>query len=756
MQYQAVRISIVLLVFLVFPGFSQKRPPKRSVVERGRLGTVTVKGGPQIPPEVAARREAFFEVWLAIKETYYDSTFGGLDWDKIKAEYEPKVKAAKTDAEAHELLNKMISRLGRSHLAVIPPEYYSVIDEVRSRVEVPKKGAGPKDEKSEALQEVIPLGGELARFGIGIDLKLIENRFIISRVDEGSAAAAVGLKTGYSIEKINGYLMSDMIREVQQYHASIRSPSLIQHLAGEIVELLINAEPGTYLDITYSDEGGTAKDMRVPRNKLVNAGPVYIAHNFPERTLSFQSSSLNEKVGYIRFNHFAVPVISKFCAAVEEHRNKESLIIDLRGNSGGMLAVLPVLSGMLASGEIDLGTVKYRSREERLVARSRKNHFLGNVIMLVDSGSASVTEVLALSFKENGRAILVGEKTAGEVLLSIAVPLATGAVFQYPIAGMKSSSGKIIEGSPIVPDVVVALDRKSLLEGRDTQLEAALKVAAEGRRSTATGQLYQALSPPSVLALTDKSAQSAPASPPPPVAKSGGDLNTAKEIRDFPPGHDARSQRVLTEYFAALGGKSAVAGIKSYRATGSIVLESTGTALSDEFEAFRVYPDKYAERHFSKVTGESRQRIEGQKIFVESEVGIDLELPVGFDVSMIDPLAPIIDLARAQELFPSLVFTGEYERDGRKAIVIEGFDGGKNVVAFAFDAQTKMLVNFTSQKKSISYGDYRKTGGFMIPHAIERNGFSLKVREWVFNSSFDPAVFERKVYCFDQAPKGKV
>ena len=70
------------------------------------------------------RMQSFYEVWNTISENYFDRTFSGLDWEKIREEFEPKAKSAKTDEELHSLLSEMVSRLKKSHFGIIPPEVY--------------------------------------------------------------------------------------------------------------------------------------------------------------------------------------------------------------------------------------------------------------------------------------------------------------------------------------------------------------------------------------------------------------------------------------------------------------------------------------------------------------------------------------------------------------------------------------------------------------------------------------------------------
>jgi C-terminal processing protease CtpA/Prc len=171
---------------------------------------------------------------------------------------------------------------------------------------------------------------------------------------------------------------------------------------------------------------------------------------------------------------------------------------------------------MLTTSSIDLGTSIYRKTSEPLRAPSKAKHFKGKIVILVNDSTASAAEMFALALRENGRAILVGEHTAGEALPSVAVKLATGAVFQYPIANYKSSGGKYIEGFGIEPDLKISPDRKVLLQGKDPQLDAALKIMSDQNA-------FLALTPvekPRIENGGFGSASSEAVAPPPPILKA--------------------------------------------------------------------------------------------------------------------------------------------------------------------------------------------------------------------------------------------
>src|SRR5262249_36779665 len=121
------------------------------------------------------RLETFEIVWRTIKEKHFDPTLGGLNWDKVREQYAPKVAAAKNDREFYDILDQMIGELHQSHFRVFPP------------------GSFPESESK------APESG-----GIGISIMMLDGKPVITRVDPGSRAAEAGLRPGFIIQKVDG------------------------------------------------------------------------------------------------------------------------------------------------------------------------------------------------------------------------------------------------------------------------------------------------------------------------------------------------------------------------------------------------------------------------------------------------------------------------------------------------------------------------------------------------------------------------
>jgi C-terminal peptidase prc len=768
MIYRTLVILTLLLCLSLGPAVAQKRKAIRpTTIYRGSIAKVVVEGPEaKLSPEAKRRHTAFLEVWSTIEESYFDPKFGNLDWQKIRTEFEPKVIAAKNDTELYALLRQMVGRLQVSHLSIIPPEVFDAIEDAKAeakareaiRAENLKKDGQSEGETKDEMTEFDPT----VPYGLGIDLALLEDKFVITRVGKDSAAERAGLKLGHAIESINGVSLLDMLARITQFYGSEQMAFVRHHVPAEIIESFINGEEDTFVDVKFSDGTGATKEARIPREPLRRDRTVVIAPNFPDRTLSFESSSLDPKTGYIRFNHFASALIPKFCTAVGEHVGKEALIIDLRGNSGGLLASLGVLMGMLTDKPTPIGTMQYRRSELPLTADPKAKNFKGRIVLLIDARTASAGEIFTQALRESGRALVVGEKSSGEALPSIAVRLTTGATFLFPIANFKSGNGRHIEGSGIIPDQVVPWDRKSLLAGNDSQLDIARQLVADTARFTALTAKTAMPMPPSLSGpipsgsgkvqppppgtkFTIKGDSAAPPPPPPPKRVQ----QPTADQRVLPPGHDATAKRVLNDFYAAIGGKDALKAVTKYKMHGSTRMAISGIDLDYDVASYAEFPDKYAEHFVSETTGEIRQVSVGNKFLVQTSLGGNVEVPMPIETKDVDPLAGLFALGDAEKAYPSLSYTGEYMRDGRKTIVLEGRLPKGSIVAFAFDVETKLLVNISAELRSVSFGDYKSAGTLRLPFVIERGGSRTAVTEYGLNTTIDPAEFQKKMFCFD-------
>jgi carboxyl-terminal processing protease len=131
------------------------------------------------------------------------------------------------------------------------------------------------------------------------------------------------------------------------------------------------------------------------------------------------------------------------------------------------------LGGMLTDKEFSFGIMRLRSGRVAFTAYPQAGAYTGPLAVIIDSGSASTSEIFAAGLQETGRAIIVGEQSPGAALPSTFVKLPTGALFQYAIADFQTPQGVLIEGRGVRPDIGVRVTRAGLSQGVDAPLAAA-------------------------------------------------------------------------------------------------------------------------------------------------------------------------------------------------------------------------------------------------------------------------------------------
>lgn len=397
--------------------------------------------GAAAAPASDLRQETFDVVWRTVKEKHFDPTLGGVDWDRVRQLYEPRARAVKSDGELYVLLQQMLGELGQSHFSIIPPE--AIIH-------------------SESKE---PEGG-----GIGLDIRFIDNQAVITRVEPGSRAASAGLRPGFIIKKVDDTTVEQVI---ERFSKSKMSPALARLYMLRTVLSRINGKPETPVQLSYLDERDGLRQATITRERLKGEMSPAFGNFMPQYT-EFEAKRLDSRIGYIRFNIFVMMLMDRIRAAIREMNDAPGIIIDLRGNPGGVGAMSTGIAGMLETKQVSLGVMKMRAAPLSFIAFPQQGAYTGPVVILIDGASGSTSEVFAAGMQELGRAVVVGERSMGAALPSVFTKLPTGALLQYAIADFKTPKGVLIEGLGVMPDREVKLTRRTLLEGRDSQLEAAI------------------------------------------------------------------------------------------------------------------------------------------------------------------------------------------------------------------------------------------------------------------------------------------
>jgi carboxyl-terminal processing protease len=233
-----------------------------------------------------------------------------------------------------------------------------------------------------------------------------------------------------------------------------------------------------------SDGRNARREIHVPLREtpgeVVNYGQLPPIH---VRFDSQRHSSGAGCVGIIRFNIFMTPVMPRFEDAMANMRDCSGVVLDLRGNLGGLGAMVMGISGHYFEKAETLGTMRIREATMRYVANpvrvSRSGQpmqpFDGRVAVVIDELSASTTEILAAALQRLGRARVFGVPSAGQALPALLTRLPNGDRLMYVIGDFAGPGGKRVEGAGVIPDEPVPLTRNALLAGRDEALLAAFR-----------------------------------------------------------------------------------------------------------------------------------------------------------------------------------------------------------------------------------------------------------------------------------------
>lgn len=403
--------------------------------------------------------ESFEQVWSTIRDKHYDPKFNGLDWQAVHDELRPKMEKAEKMSETRAIIGDMISRLKLSHINVVPTEVYEKLGQPAG------KGSW---------------GGVT-----GIGLRVIAGHALVTSVRNDSPAQTEGVKPGWEILKIGKEDIPSLLPTIAKTYEGISwknlylSRAVLSRLSGKIADSLAVR----FLDGNKKTVERNISLVKPKGNKFVlgHLPPIYVWIDV--KTITKNGSS----IGYIAFNGFLdIPrVMPAYNRAMKSFidADVDGVIIDLRGNPGGLIGMAMGMAGWLISDKNQyLGTMLMRDSELKAIVWPRPEVYTGPAAVLVDGLSGSCSEIFAGGLKDLDRARIFGSTTAGAVLPSIFEKLPNNDRFQYVLANYRSAKGDVLEGVGVIPDVEIHLTREALLQGKDPVLEAASQWVREKKK----------------------------------------------------------------------------------------------------------------------------------------------------------------------------------------------------------------------------------------------------------------------------------
>ncbi|MEO6212764.1 MAG: S41 family peptidase [Vicinamibacterales bacterium] len=415
--------------------------------------------------EVLKGVETFDAAWRIVRDTHFDKTFNGVDWDAVRVELRPRAEEAKSVGELRRVIGAMLSRLGQSHFAIVP----GTVDDPA----VPSGAAAPS-----------PTGSA----DPGFDLRLMGGEVIVTAVDPGRGAAAAGVRTGWRLVAIGDKPVAETLKALPESNERLRGLQ-----AWRLMQAGLRGADGSKLDLSFQD--ASDRLVKVPVERQSEKGlPVKVGSlptMFVRVTDAARKTPAGRNAGLIAFNVWMAPVDAPFARAIDTYRDSDGIIVDLRGNPGGLAAMMMGLSGHFVGQVQPLGVMKTRDNELRFVANPRTvdasgkavSVYDGPVAILVDAMSGSASECFAGGMQSIGRVRVFGQTTMGQALPALFDRLPNGDVMIHAYGDFVTADGTRLEGRGVVPDEVTPLDRGDLLAGRDRALEAALSWIDKARAS---------------------------------------------------------------------------------------------------------------------------------------------------------------------------------------------------------------------------------------------------------------------------------
>ena len=266
--------------------------------------------------------------------------------------------------------------------------------------------------------------------GLGIEITLRDDILTVVSPIDGTPAYRVGLQAGDRIVKIDGLSTKDM-----QLSDAVKK---------------MRGKPGTKVTISIMREGFTEpKDFEIQREQI--------------RVHSVRTQDLGGGIEYVKLRQFQEQTAHDLDQALDKFAKNgmKALVLDLRNNPGGLLtSAVEVTEKFIEDGKLVVYTEgRVRNQNMRFSAHAKKAFSTIPMVVLVNQGSASASEIVAGALQDYGRAIVVGVQTFGKGSVQTIIPLSDGSGLRLTTAKYFTPKGRSIHGKGITPDIVVELPK---------------------------------------------------------------------------------------------------------------------------------------------------------------------------------------------------------------------------------------------------------------------------------------------------------
>ncbi|MBL9104612.1 MAG: hypothetical protein JNL82_26950 [Myxococcales bacterium] len=400
----------------------------------------------KLPPLPASPYAATFDqVWRTVLIKHFDPTIGCQDWPARRAEFADKLAAAKDATSAYAVMNDLLATLKQSHFKVVPP--------------------GGATETTSAGPARVP-----------IHVRMIDGAAVV--VDAAVGGMKSGVPQGAILEAIDDKPVAEIAANIK--NAAAGDDAAFQTMWA--IESALHGQDGAKRELTLLD--ARSKKLTREATCVLPAGDLVTIGNLHDIPTTVEHRIIKgTTVGYLAFNYWMLPMVQRVERAMAELRGQgmTGLVIDLRGNPGGVGAMSIPVARMVLTEPGSLGKLQFREFAQEFNVAGNPDAFTGPVIVLVDEGTASTSEIFAAGLRDLGRVQIYGSRTsAGAALPSLIERLEGGGMLQYVVGDYHSSKGTVAEGEGVRLDVVVPERREDFVAGRDVVLEAAVSALSKG------------------------------------------------------------------------------------------------------------------------------------------------------------------------------------------------------------------------------------------------------------------------------------
>ncbi|MCU0634692.1 MAG: S41 family peptidase, partial [Gemmatimonadaceae bacterium] len=289
-------------------------------------------------------RATFDSAVAIIARTHFDSTFNGVPWRALADSLRPGVVAAERRETTRRAIRTMLDRLRQSHFALLDEE--------------PAATADDRSARGDGLE-------------IGVDVRLVEGRLVLSHVEPAGPAADAGLRPGMALVAVNGCPVAPALSALERTTAA----ALVPVRAVGMGHSLLTARDTAALEITV-DSGRTTpalatvavRPAHLPRRFAVMGGLGAVPYSITTREQVVDGV----RIGVLRFSPWVTAVVAPIDSAIDRFRAADGIIIDLRGNGGGIGGLVMGIGGHFLDSVVTLGTMRQRGATLRFMTNPRR------------------------------------------------------------------------------------------------------------------------------------------------------------------------------------------------------------------------------------------------------------------------------------------------------------------------------------------------------------------------------------------------